>query len=208
MKRSDVQPVRLRKKRLGIRSLGEATTEKQRSPPRHESVHRCGSHDSTFDVDRTRGRELSGGHEEQTGVGRPADVAAGDAPIVTRHAVERREVIVVPACSDATMQAGAAAKTSVHLHTLTVICLGHWSRGHNHHGQLLWKSMTRVSLRKDKEDDLRHTAGPVLDHQCARLGAQAVMDASRLLHEHDLVSHFPTDSQRSQWTLRAACSLR
>ena len=29
--------------------------------------------------------------------GRPAEAAAGDAPTVTRHAVEHREVIVVPA---------------------------------------------------------------------------------------------------------------
>ena len=35
-------------------------------------------------------------------VGRPADATAGDAPTVTRHAVEYREVVVVPASSGPT----------------------------------------------------------------------------------------------------------
>ena len=38
--------------------------------------------------------------------GRPADAAADDAATVTRHEVERREVIVVPAISGAPLQAG------------------------------------------------------------------------------------------------------
>ena len=37
--------------------------------------------------------------------GRPADAAAGDAPTVTRHAVQHREVLVVPASSGAPLQA-------------------------------------------------------------------------------------------------------
>ena len=44
--------------------------------------------------------------------GRPADAAAGDAPTVTRHAVEQREVIVVPASSGATLQAGSGEGVS------------------------------------------------------------------------------------------------
>ena len=39
--------------------------------------------------------------------GRPADAAAGDAPTVTRHAVEQREVIVVLAGSGALLQSGS-----------------------------------------------------------------------------------------------------
>ena len=39
--------------------------------------------------------------------GRPADVAADDALTVTRHAVERRDVIVVPANPGAQMQEGS-----------------------------------------------------------------------------------------------------
>ena len=39
--------------------------------------------------------------------GRPADAAAGDAPTVTRHAVEHGEVLVVPASSGAPLQAGS-----------------------------------------------------------------------------------------------------
>ena len=39
--------------------------------------------------------------------GRPDDAAADDAPTVTRHAVEMREVIVVPAISGAPLQAGS-----------------------------------------------------------------------------------------------------
>ena len=39
--------------------------------------------------------------------GRPADAAADDAHTVTRHAVERREVIVVLAISGAPLQAGS-----------------------------------------------------------------------------------------------------
>ena len=44
--------------------------------------------------------------------GRPADVAAGDAPTVTRHAGERKEVIVVPASSGAPMQGGSGEGAS------------------------------------------------------------------------------------------------
>ena len=44
--------------------------------------------------------------------GRPADAAAGDAPTVTRHAVEHREVVVVPARSGAPLQAGSGAGVS------------------------------------------------------------------------------------------------
>ena len=39
-----------------------AITDKQRSPPRHESGHRCGSHGSMSAVDTTRGGMFSGGH--------------------------------------------------------------------------------------------------------------------------------------------------
>ena len=39
--------------------------------------------------------------------GRPADAAAGDAPTVTRHAVERREEIVVPASSGTPLKVGS-----------------------------------------------------------------------------------------------------
>ena len=45
--------------------------------------------------------------------GRLADAAAGDAPTVTRHAVEQREVIVVPASSGAPLQAGSGEGVSV-----------------------------------------------------------------------------------------------
>ena len=38
---------------------------------------------------------------------RPVDAAAGDTPTVTRHPVERREVSVVPASSDAPMKVGS-----------------------------------------------------------------------------------------------------
>ena len=44
--------------------------------------------------------------------GRPADAAADDAPIVTRHAVERKEVIVVAAISGAPQQAGSGESGS------------------------------------------------------------------------------------------------
>ena len=67
--------------------------------------------------------------------GRPADAAADDAPTVTRHAVERREVIVVPAISGAPL----AAKASVHLPIQFQTCLSRQSRGHNHH-LLQWKA--------------------------------------------------------------------
>ena len=44
--------------------------------------------------------------------GRPADAAAGDAPTVTRHAVEHGEVVVVPARSGAPLQAGSGEGVS------------------------------------------------------------------------------------------------
>ena len=43
---------------------------------------------------------------------RPPDAAAGDAPTVTRHAVEQREAIVVPASSGAPLQAGSGEGVS------------------------------------------------------------------------------------------------
>ena len=47
-----------------------------------------------------------------TPVAGPADAAAGDAPTVTRHALEQREVIVVPASSGAPLQAGSGEGVS------------------------------------------------------------------------------------------------
>ena len=44
--------------------------------------------------------------------GRRADAAAGDAPTVTRHAVEQRKVIVVPASSGAPLQEGSGEGVS------------------------------------------------------------------------------------------------
>ena len=44
--------------------------------------------------------------------GRPADASTGDAPTVTRHAVEHREVVVVPASSGAPLQAGSGEGVS------------------------------------------------------------------------------------------------
>ena len=44
--------------------------------------------------------------------GRPADAAADDAPTVTRYAVERREVIMVPAISGAPLLAGSGEDVS------------------------------------------------------------------------------------------------
>ena len=44
--------------------------------------------------------------------GRPADAAVDDAPTVTRHAVERREVIVVSAVSGVPLQTGSGEDVS------------------------------------------------------------------------------------------------
>ena len=78
------------------------------------------------------------GHEGHTSCRRPADAAADNAPTVTRHAVERREVIVVPTISGAPLQP-AAAKTSAHFPIQFQICLSRQSGGHNHH-RLQWKA--------------------------------------------------------------------
>ena len=112
MERSDA-PAGEVEKQLGLWFVVGEITDKQRSPHWHESGHRCGSHDSTSAGVRTRGFTSGGGHEEHTPVaGRPPDVAAGDAHTVTRHAVEQREVIVVPASSDAPLQAGSGEGVS------------------------------------------------------------------------------------------------
>ena len=66
---------------------------------------------------------------------RPADAAAGDAPTVTRHAVEQSEVIVVPAISASPTASGTAAKASAHHPIQFQTCLSRRSRGHNHHRQ-------------------------------------------------------------------------
>ena len=78
----------------------------------HESGHRCGSHNSTSTGVRTRGFKSGGGHEGTPVAGRPADAAAGDPPTVMRHAVEQREVTVVPASSGAPLQAGGGEGVS------------------------------------------------------------------------------------------------
>ena len=44
--------------------------------------------------------------------GRPAEEAAGDAPTVTRHAVEHKEVVLVPASFGAPLQAGSGEDVS------------------------------------------------------------------------------------------------
>ena len=121
-------------------------TDKQRTPHRHESGHRCSSHVSTSADMRTRGVKSSGGHESTPVTGRPAGAAAGDAPTVTRHAVERKEVIVVLAISGAHFK-WEVAKASVHLLIQFHTCLSRRSRGHTHH-RLQWKA---ASIQVGKE---------------------------------------------------------
>ena len=82
--------------------VGEIT-DKQRSPHWHESGHRSDLHDSTSAGVRTRGFESGGGY----------DASPDDAPTVTRHAVEHREVVVLPANSGAPLQAGSGEGVSV-----------------------------------------------------------------------------------------------
>ena len=77
-------------KQLGVWFVVGTITNKKRSPHWHESGHRCGSHDSTLAVIRTRGIKFSGGHEEHT------------------RGPERREVIVVPASSVAPLQGSSS----------------------------------------------------------------------------------------------------
>ena len=54
--------------------------------------------------------------------GRPADAAADDAPTVTRHGVERREVIVVPSISGAPLQAGSGKGVSAPSNPVPNLC--------------------------------------------------------------------------------------
>ena len=87
--------------------VGEIT-DKQRSPHWHESGHRCDSHDSTSAGEsELEDSNLVVATRSTPVAGRPADAAAGDAPTVTRHVVEQRELIVVPASSGAPLQAGS-----------------------------------------------------------------------------------------------------
>ena len=97
-------------RRSRLRSVGEIT-DKQRSPHWHESGHRCGSHDSLPTSEREDSNLVVAMRGTQV-AGRSADVAAGDTPTVTRHAVEQREVIVVPASSGAPLQAGSGEGVS------------------------------------------------------------------------------------------------
>ena len=60
----------------------------------------------------TRGVKSGGGHEGTPVAGRPAEAAAGDAPTVTRHAVERKEVMVVPVIFGAPLQVGSGEGVS------------------------------------------------------------------------------------------------
>ena len=71
--------------------------------------------------------------------GRPADAAAGDAPTVTRHAVEHREVVVVLASSGAPLQAGSGEERQRTFQIQFQTCPSRQLRGHNHH-RLQWKA--------------------------------------------------------------------
>ena len=139
--------------------------------------------------------------------GRPADAAADGAPTVTRDAVERREVIVVPA--------RAVAKASAHLQIQFQTCLSRQLRGHTHHRllwtaaiiqvereltvlvlvmtwlwrwhklwsrqrnhTLQWRNTMRVSFQRDGEGNLRRTAGQVWDLPNTQLVVQAATDAA------------------------------
>ena len=119
---------------------------------------------------------------------RQADAAAGDAPTVTRHAVEHREVTVVLGSSGALLQAGsgegvsapsnpvpnlpqpssAAVESSHHPNgneltvlDLVVTCLWRWHKLWNRQRNhtLQWRSTMRVSFQRDREGDLRRTGG-------------------------------------------------
>ena len=70
--------------------------------------------------------------------GRQADAAADDAPTVTRHAVERREVIVVLATSGAPLQAGSCEDVSAPANPVANLPKPTIPR-HNHH-RLQWKA--------------------------------------------------------------------
>ena len=111
MERSDAPACEV-DKQLGLWFMVGEITDKPRSPHWHGSGHRCGSQDSTSASVRTRGFKSGGGHEGTPVAGRPADAAADDAPTLTRHTVERREVIVVPASSGAPLQAGSGEGVS------------------------------------------------------------------------------------------------
>ena len=73
-------------------------TDKQRSPHWHESEHRCPSSEREESSSVVAMRHTCGWTA--------AEGAAGDAPTVTRHVVERREVIMVLARSGAPLQVG------------------------------------------------------------------------------------------------------
>ena len=62
--------------------------------------------------------------------GRPAEAAADDAPTVTRHAEERKEVIVVPASSGAPLHGGQRQRRQCILHIQFQTCPSRWSRSH------------------------------------------------------------------------------
>ena len=99
-------------KQLGVWFVVGEITDKQRSPHWHESGHRCSSIGSTFTSVRTRGFKLVVAMRGTPVAGRPAEVSAEDAPTVTRHAVERKEVIVVPAVSGVPLQVGSGEGVS------------------------------------------------------------------------------------------------
>ena len=133
MEGSDVPACEV-EKQLGLWFVVGEITDKQRSPHWHESGHRCGSHDSTSEREDSN---LVVAMRNTPVAGRPADAAADDAPTV-RHAVERREVIVVPASSGAPLQAGSGegvSATSSQVPNLPKPTV----RGHNHH-RLQWKA--------------------------------------------------------------------
>ena len=135
---------------------------------------------------------------------RPADAAAGDAPTVTRHAVEQSEVIVVPAISAPPLQADSGEGVSASSNPVPnlpeptvaraqpssassqqaksrdrVDSFWSWKRGA--HGEVLQsKTMMKDSLQRDREDDPRRTAGQVRDHQNTQLGVQAATVAGTI----------------------------
>ena len=106
MERSDA-PAGEVQKQLGLWFVVGEITDKQRSPIVVARTIR------RLPASEREDSHLGGCHMRGTPVaGRAADAVAGYAPTVTRHAVEQREVIVVPASSGAPLQAGSGEGVS------------------------------------------------------------------------------------------------
>ena len=111
---------------------------------------------------------------------RPAEAAAGDAPTVTRHAVEHREVIVVPASSGTPLQADSGEGVSAPSNPVP---------------NLPKPTIARAQPSSAAVESSRHPTGERVDSSGS--GGDVLMEVAQVV-EPSTKSHAPEDKREKE----------